>query len=439
MLAQSHARKPAPPLAARGMWLRLHGGADAFGSALGDAVVGSIAKGDGQNASKPLTQAEIDYFLEGTDAPLSPVYGKTFGEDRAARTRMNTPDWAVAPAPTGAGAPDEEQFDFRRESLRANARSAAESQAREDFRRSEITAENAAAKAKDLARQAAAASARNKAVDFVIGGSISGMGPSFADQMGPPLTSSDRVMGVVNRATRLPSSKDLTRDQLMNSLGEVRAAFKYAGSNEEQLALRSAALTLHEAGASRGLMKPGETVGSREFFGTAVASMAFGGSQGTTPASASNGYSGPSFRSGFRSYAVGGDSESAAPTLFYNKFPEHEIDVPSIVPNNRLAGVNGNFNYVVRESGELIVGATGHTSLTGGKPVLAAGEIRLYNGNVKWLDNASGHYQPAASIGSFAEKAFIDQAGLNAAGKFAPKVWEFNPALPRGGKWVKAN
>lgn len=47
MLAQSHARKPAPPLAARAAWLRLHGGADAFGSALGDAVVGSIARGDG--------------------------------------------------------------------------------------------------------------------------------------------------------------------------------------------------------------------------------------------------------------------------------------------------------------------------------------------------------------------------------------------------------
>ena len=77
-------------------WSWRDSAAGVFGSALGDAVVGSIAKGDGQNASKPLTQAEIDYFLEGTDTPLSPVYGKTFGEDRAARTRMNTPDWAVA-------------------------------------------------------------------------------------------------------------------------------------------------------------------------------------------------------------------------------------------------------------------------------------------------------------------------------------------------------
>ena len=83
MLAQSHARKPAPPLAARGMWLRLHGGADAFGSALGDAVVGSIVGGDQKKAlqkqepeyqSKPLTQADINGFLEGLDDPsLAPV------------------------------------------------------------------------------------------------------------------------------------------------------------------------------------------------------------------------------------------------------------------------------------------------------------------------------------------------------------------------------
>jgi hypothetical protein len=52
MLAQSHARKPAPPLAARGMWLRLRLGADAFGSALGDAVVQSIKDSDSVKAPK---------------------------------------------------------------------------------------------------------------------------------------------------------------------------------------------------------------------------------------------------------------------------------------------------------------------------------------------------------------------------------------------------
>jgi len=54
MLALPHARKPAPPLAARGMWLRLGVGADAFGSALGDAVVGSIQRADAAKNDDPL-------------------------------------------------------------------------------------------------------------------------------------------------------------------------------------------------------------------------------------------------------------------------------------------------------------------------------------------------------------------------------------------------
>lgn len=125
--------------------------------------------------------------------------------------------------------------------------------------------------------------------------------------------------------------------------------------------------------------------------------------------------------------------------LFTNKFPEHEIDVPRIVPNSRLSRISGNYNYVVLEDGALVVGKTGHTSLTGGNPVQAAGEIQLYNGNVKWLDNASGHYQPTgANIGGIAERAF-QNAGLDTAGKFVPKIWVADPTLPRGGKWVPMN
>jgi hypothetical protein len=97
MLAQSHARKPAPPLAARGMWLRLGVGADAFGSALGDAVIGSIVGGDQKKApqkqepeyqSKPLTQTDIDGFLSGLDDIPGANDGKDwsgFSKDRQAR------------------------------------------------------------------------------------------------------------------------------------------------------------------------------------------------------------------------------------------------------------------------------------------------------------------------------------------------------------------
>ena len=153
MLAQSHARQPAPPLAARGMWLRLHGGADAFGSALGDAVVGSIVGGDQKKAP---AGAVINYDDADMDGEAHKDWG-AFSRDtkaRAAARDTDTPDWARPKAPTVPEPAGDEPFDFRRESLKANARSAAESQAREDFRRSEISAENAAAKAR---QQAAAA------------------------------------------------------------------------------------------------------------------------------------------------------------------------------------------------------------------------------------------------------------------------------------------
>jgi hypothetical protein len=135
--------------------------AGAFGSALGDAVVGSIQRAD---ANKQPAGAEFNWDDADMDGEAH-VDRNAFTRDRQARAAAqdaNTPDWARSKAPTAAESADDEPFDFRRESLRANARSADEEQKRSDFRRSEITAGNAAAKAKDLARQAAAASARNQ-------------------------------------------------------------------------------------------------------------------------------------------------------------------------------------------------------------------------------------------------------------------------------------
>jgi hypothetical protein len=94
MLALPHARQPAPPLAARGMWLRLRLGPDAFGSALGDSIVGSIVGGDQKKApqqqesgyvSKPLTQADIDGFLAGIDDDRYSQGGRAFDASRKSR------------------------------------------------------------------------------------------------------------------------------------------------------------------------------------------------------------------------------------------------------------------------------------------------------------------------------------------------------------------
>jgi filamentous hemagglutinin len=37
----------------------------------------------------------------------------------------------------------------------------------------------------------------------------------------------------------------------------------------------------------------------------------------------------------------------------------------------------------------------GHIYLANGKPVVAAGEVKILNGEVKYIYNTSGHYEPA--------------------------------------------
>jgi len=131
------------------------------------------------------------------------------------------------------------------------------------------------------------------------------------------------------------------------------------------------------------------------------------------------------------------NAAAAERVLFENKFPLDKIGDPKIVPPQALKNMSGNLNYVVLEDGNLVVGKSPHTSLTNINSVKAAGEIQLYNVKVKWLDNASGHYQPTGSrIQNIAESAF-GNLGMDAAGKFQFKVWQADPSLARGRKWVK--
>jgi filamentous hemagglutinin len=116
-------------------------------------------------------------------------------------------------------------------------------------------------------------------------------------------------------------------------------------------------------------------------------------------------------------------SDTEAPTLFSNLYPDDPIGDPKFVPLNRLSGISGNFNYVVTEDGSLIVGRSGHTSLTGGADVQSAGEVQLLNGDIRWIDNSSGHYQPfGPTLQPVTENAF-NNAGLNATGTFQYRSW----------------
>jgi hypothetical protein len=127
------------------------------------------------------------------------------------------------------------------------------------------------------------------------------------------------------------------------------------------------------------------------------------------------------------------------PQLFENQFPEGEIGTPNIIPNKMLSEINGRFNYVVDKAGELIVGRKGeyigHIDLIGGSEVQAAGEIKVVNGQIKYIDNSSGHYLPTGKEAQqVAENAF-EKLGFDTVGKYIEKAWIDEPTLPRGGTW----
>jgi RHS repeat-associated protein len=116
----------------------------------------------------------------------------------------------------------------------------------------------------------------------------------------------------------------------------------------------------------------------------------------------------------------GGDkAREAAEALktWQNLAPNDPLFPSRTVPLDRLRSINGRFQYVVREDGSLVVGRGGHIDLSRGDDVLAAGEVRVVNGEVRMLNNASGHYKPDASIEGIARSAFERQAGLKIRGE----------------------
>jgi hypothetical protein len=76
----------------------------------------------------------------------------------------------------------------------------------------------------------------------------------------------------------------------------------------------------------------------------------------------------------------------------------------------------------VKEDGALIVGrnnlSQGHIDLAGGTSVRAAGEVRLYGGQIKFIDNASGHYKPNGIEARQAAESAFRNAGFNIEGKY---------------------
>lgn len=95
----------------------------------------------------------------------------------------------------------------------------------------------------------------------------------------------------------------------------------------------------------------------------------------------------------------------------------------------------------MKEDGSLVIARTnsdnlfGHFDLANGENILAGGEGRIYSGQVKTLDNASGHYLPEGqSAQDAAVNAFRDAGFKVPDGAYVEKVYDF-----KLGKWVPKN
>ncbi|PHN26482.1 two-partner secretion domain-containing protein [Pseudomonas sp. ICMP 561] len=138
---------------------------------------------------------------------------------------------------------------------------------------------------------------------------------------------------------------------------------------------------------------------------------------------------------------VGPAKVEQAPS-FSNQFPDHAIGAPTLISDTKLTQGAGKYNYVVLEGGELLVGRRskdvggGHIDLANGKPVIAAGEVKILNGKVKYIDNTSGHYEPSGPAAQAAAEKAFSQKGLDVNGTYIEKIWLPNPSKPSSGAWV---
>jgi hypothetical protein len=114
-------------------------------------------------------------------------------------------------------------------------------------------------------------------------------------------------------------------------------------------------------------------------------------------------------------------SKESGYTLFENKFPEHTpvADRQTFSPDQvRRPTFSRYLNYVVTKEGQLRLGRVhkdpggGHIDLADGQPVRAAGEVKIVNGQIRWVDNSSGHYQPSGSSARRAAEEAFRSAGF---------------------------
>jgi hypothetical protein len=122
-------------------------------------------------------------------------------------------------------------------------------------------------------------------------------------------------------------------------------------------------------------------------------------------------------------------ASKARARTFPNLFPEDVPRVPNVIPNSKLRTMSQrNLACVVKEDGTLVVGRNnqlqGHIDLAGGQPVLAAGELRIHAGQIKYFDNFSGHYRPSGIEARQAAEDAFRRIGFDVDGKYIERAFK---------------
>lgn len=76
---------------------------------------------------------------------------------------------------------------------------------------------------------------------------------------------------------------------------------------------------------------------------------------------------------------------------------------------------HGRFDFVISKNGHLSLGVGHHTLSGGAKEVLAAGQLKIYNGQITRISNWSGHYQPTIEQSKLFPK-LLRNLGLDVSG-----------------------
>ncbi len=138
--------------------------------------------------------------------------------------------------------------------------------------------------------------------------------------------------------------------------------------------------------------------------------------------------------------ASGGRASNAGPVSFANRVSGEKFSIEPVpfLSTEQALRTPGKILYVVKEDGSLVIARTnsdnlfGHFDLAKGENILAGGEGRIYSGQVKSLDNASGHYLPEGQSARDAAVNAFRNAGFKVPETaYVEKVYDF-----KLGKWV---